>query len=351
MKRIALIICVLFATKSSAQYAFSGQVDNEKWQNTVYLSLIEDYRKLSGVYAEQIIAKINADSLGYFEFTGDQIDGKQRMYRLHVDNCAEETRDLNHFTGDCPDSREVLFIAKNSDSIQFPLSFNKEMFCDIQSSNENALALIRIDSLKEEMGFAFSEIRSSANRKLNTKKWFETLQNFGTDLDEPLAELYIYEFLSDRGNEFYDYYLNDLKTNTYYDALEERLKNSYPNSSYIEKYSTEIASDKFTVSNVEQDSSWPNYIYILIGLSVLLNILLIAKLLRNRSNYKTGLTSALSNQEQKILDHILEDLTNKDIADTMFISVSTVKTHINNIYKKLNVQSRDEVKQLFKSKL
>ena len=351
MKRIVLFLCILLATKGFSQYAFSGQVDNEKWQNTVYLSLIEDYRKLSGVYAEQIIAKINADSLGYFKFSGDQIDDKQRMYRLHVDNCAEETRDLNHFTGDCPDSREVLFIAKNSDSIQFPLSFNKEMFCDVQSSNENALAIIRIDSLKEEMGFAFSEIRSSANRKLNTKKWFETLQSFGANLNEPLAELYIYAFISDRGNEFYNYYLNDLKSNNYYDDLEERLNTNYPNSVYLKKYSTEIASDKFTISTIKQDTSWPNYIYVLIGLSVLLNILLIAKLFKNRSNYKTGLTSSLSKQEQKILDHILEDLTNKDIADTMFISVSTVKTHINNIYKKLKVQSRDEVKQLFKSKL
>ncbi|WP_083612616.1 helix-turn-helix transcriptional regulator [Maribacter hydrothermalis] len=31
----------------------------------------------------------------------------------------------------------------------------------------------------------------------------------------------------------------------------------------------------------------------------------------------------------------------------MFISVSTVKTHINNLYKKLKVNSRDEIKQRF----
>ncbi|MBT8272424.1 MAG: winged helix-turn-helix transcriptional regulator [Bacteroidia bacterium] len=351
MKRIALFICLFLVAKSYSQYAFSGQVDTNKWQNTVYLSLIEDYRQLSGMYAEQIIAKTTSDSLGYFQFSGDQLDDEHRIYRLHVDNCAEDSRDLNHFTGDCPDSREVLFIAKNTDSIQFPLSFNKEMFCDIRSSNEKALALIRVDSLKEEMGFAFSEIRSTANKKLNTKKWFETLQAFGTNLNEPLAELYIYAFLSDRSNEFYDYYLNDLTTNSYYDKLEARLINRYPNSIYLKKYSTEIASDKFTVSDENGNSGWPNYVYILIGLSVLLNILLIVKLIKNRTNYKTGLTSSLSKQEQKILDHILEDLTNKDIAERMFISVSTVKTHINNIYKKLNVQSREEVKKLFKSKL
>ena len=40
------------------------------------------------------------------------------------------------------------------------------------------------------------------------------------------------------------------------------------------------------------------------------------------------------------------DKTNKEIGSELFISVSTVKTHINNLYKKLNVTSRDEVKNL-----
>jgi DNA-binding CsgD family transcriptional regulator len=43
----------------------------------------------------------------------------------------------------------------------------------------------------------------------------------------------------------------------------------------------------------------------------------------------------------------LEDKSNKDIADTLFVSLSTVKTHVNNVYRKLNVQTRDEVKSLF----
>ncbi|KAA3625575.1 MAG: DNA-binding response regulator, partial [Flavobacterium sp.] len=37
------------------------------------------------------------------------------------------------------------------------------------------------------------------------------------------------------------------------------------------------------------------------------------------------------------------------IASEMFVSVSTVKTHINNLYKKLKVSSRDEVKTLYAS--
>ena len=41
------------------------------------------------------------------------------------------------------------------------------------------------------------------------------------------------------------------------------------------------------------------------------------------------------------------DKTNKEIASELFISLSTVKTHINNLNKKLNVTSRKELKRLF----
>ena len=54
----------------------------------------------------------------------------------------------------------------------------------------------------------------------------------------------------------------------------------------------------------------------------------------------------LTKQEQNILALILENKSNKEIADTLFVSVSTIKTHINNIFKKLNVQSREEIKAL-----
>ena len=84
---LVLLFFILLAFSSKAQYRFTGHVDNTQWQNNVYLSIIEDYRKISGVYAEQIIAKTNTDSLGFFKFTGDQLENENRIYRIHVDNC------------------------------------------------------------------------------------------------------------------------------------------------------------------------------------------------------------------------------------------------------------------------
>ena len=52
----------------------------------------------------------------------------------------------------------------------------------------------------------------------------------------------------------------------------------------------------------------------------------------------------LTQQEQKIAREVLRDKTNKEIADALFISVSTVRTHINNLNKKLGVADREALK-------
>ncbi len=48
----------------------------------------------------------------------------------------------------------------------------------------------------------------------------------------------------------------------------------------------------------------------------------------------------LSNRELDTLKLISDNLTNLEIADKLFVSVNTVKTHLKNIYLKLDVNSR-----------
>ena len=349
MKFKLVIVTLFISFYINGQHSFSGHVDTNKWQNDVYLSVIEDYRKVSGIHSEQIIAKTYADSSGYFHFTGDQLETNNRIYRIHVDNCDDNNQNLNHFDANCDDSSEILFIANHNDTIQFPFSFDNEMFCDIKSNNETTNAFIKIDSLKNEMRFAYSEFRSEANRKLNNKKWFKTLQKFGEQLNEPIAELYIYAFLSDRTNDLHSYYLEDLKSNSYYDELLQRLTEKYPNTSYTKQYKSELNSDKYILLENKDSNTfdWTYVLYILLGLSVLANFWFILSRRKERNNKTSKLKEQLTKQEEKILSLLLDDKTNKEIADVLFVSVSTVKTHINNLYKKLKVQSREDVKRLF----
>lgn len=48
----------------------------------------------------------------------------------------------------------------------------------------------------------------------------------------------------------------------------------------------------------------------------------------------------LTRREKEVLDCLAEGLCNKEIADKLFISQKTVKTHLTNIFRKLNVADR-----------
>lgn len=52
--------------------------------------------------------------------------------------------------------------------------------------------------------------------------------------------------------------------------------------------------------------------------------------------------ATLTEREREVLMLLAKGMTNKDIAQTLFLSVRTVETHLRNIYSKLNVASRTE---------
>jgi DNA-binding NarL/FixJ family response regulator len=54
------------------------------------------------------------------------------------------------------------------------------------------------------------------------------------------------------------------------------------------------------------------------------------------------LLSRLSKQERKILDYIAAGLTNRQIAEEMFLAEKTVKNYVSNVLAKLEMSRRSE---------
>jgi DNA-binding NarL/FixJ family response regulator len=62
----------------------------------------------------------------------------------------------------------------------------------------------------------------------------------------------------------------------------------------------------------------------------------------NRNTQLAKTEFNLSKRENELLDMLAQGKRIKEIADDLFIAVSTVRKHIRNIYEKLQVQSRTE---------
>jgi ATP/maltotriose-dependent transcriptional regulator MalT len=89
-----------------------------------------------------------------------------------------------------------------------------------------------------------------------------------------------------------------------------------------------------------QLSQWLNW-----GLGVIV-LLLILVMVFQRRNRKKSVLPELSKQETLVRNLILQGKSNKEIAGELFISLSTVKSHITSIYGKLNVSNRQQLLEI-----
>ena len=78
----------------------------------------------------------------------------------------------------------------------------------------------------------------------------------------------------------------------------------------------------------------------LILIFMLIGIILFQKFYKKKT--KNPL-SDLTLQERKIFILLQQGKSNKEIADECSISISTVKSHVNNIFSKMKVSSRKEI--------
>ena len=90
-----------------------------------------------------------------------------------------------------------------------------------------------------------------------------------------------------------------------------------------------------------------NYTLLIIIQTILLCFILWVYLLYYLKNNRTSsndklkelvIRYKLSSQEEKVLNLLLQDLTKKEIAYKLYLSVNTIKNHVSNIYKKTDIK-------------
>jgi len=342
MRKIITSILLFICFQLNAQFQFSGKVNDTYKNATAYLSIVDNYNQTHLFLTEQILQESKIDSLGEFHFKGDFLSNHSKIYNIHIDNCHTDINDYKHLLNHCDDSKEILFIANNKDAIYFPLNSLSQVFCESIKGKLHTQSIQKIDSLQDELFADLAYNTNGKQRNITYKNNFKALQKFSKTLQTPLAELYTYQLYSNKESIYHSFYLEDLKTSDYYLNLLNQLKTSQPK--YAKQLQQNLTQDQYPLLETKQ-KNYKTIAMILGGLflaSMLLNFFFFKKQKSPKKesiNYKEVLTT----QEQKVLELMQQKLSNKEIANTLFISVSTVKTHINNLYSKLNISSRKEI--------
>ena len=110
----------------------------------------------------------------------------------------------------------------------------------------------------------------------------------------------------------------------------------------------------FEISNLLLVYKYFRFDYYLTGVALV--FLVVGFFLSKWNNQKirqpdTDKLSRLTSKELYILQLIADGKSNKEIAAVNFVEISTIKTHINNIYTKLGISNRKEAVNKYKSTL
>ncbi|MGB1041672.1 MAG: response regulator transcription factor [Flavobacteriales bacterium] len=347
LKLSLLITTIIWSLISTSQFYFSGEVNRDFYNSKAYLIKVDDYKKNGLILIENIICESNIDSSGKFEFIGNCLTPFNQYYTVYVDNCNDDINNSKHLLNQCDSYISKLFIANNSDSIYFPLNDLNQMLCEAKVSHSNSTNnLNQIDSLQESILANFHLTKNDAQRNNIYKNYFTQLKEFAFQLKNPLIELYAFSLYSDEKSFSRNHYLLDVQHSEYYGDLLARLQSNYPKSPYTAQFKSDLQQVNYFKNDSVSFYKTLTYVFgglLLLTLFYILNNIRIQKKNTQKADYKEVLTS----QELKVFELMNQKLSNKEIADNLFVSVSTIKSHINKIYTKLSINSRSEIETFF----
>lgn len=340
---LLIIITFFIFPYSYGQYSISGYIDTEQKNKTVYLSLLR-YDEQYTISNTQIILSTKTDSMGYFEFKGQLLSEKDKFYRIHA-NIKKDKSALQLVSSDSV-SNYHNFIFSNNDTIFFPKTksfwFRNSKNTNIADKDKAGLINF-IHKLSQELAHS----RYTTDQVIND--FASRIKQYTCDsISSPLVKLLAVPVI--KRNSFN--LRNDFEKNPiFYKNIQQNLFDDYGRSSYYLQFQDEISTISYSViyNKYHFHKIW-NYILItLVSILILLVFFFFRKIKLLKKEIIQDCSQTLTQQEEKIAKLICENKTNKEIADELFISLSTVKTHISNLYSKVNITNRKDFQHKFKN--
>lgn len=320
-----LILLNFFCQVISSQPTISGKIliDTSVWRPIVYLSMIEDLKDLYSMSNEIIIEQSKLSSSGEFKIKLAYLPEGDKLYRIHF---AKKTDPPASLIIGGKDENHFFIIANKNSNISISDTCRTELIKGLvvngYSANDRMLEVNEIASYLDSMDFNGSVMKAGLIRNAI----FEKLRQFADTCSNPIASLYAL---------YKSNFEQNYPTNQQY-YKEFLIKWKREQSPYFIQFRKQLPD---TRNN-------NRLIFIILGLMIFLIGFSFSWVLFKYIKRPKNLISELSVQQRKIYALLTEGKSNKEISEILNIGPNTVKSHINKIYSKLDINSRKEILNL-----
>jgi DNA-binding CsgD family transcriptional regulator len=300
-------ILLLFGYCSVAQnLQIEGKLDlDSTWANEIFLCEVPSFQQLYTASNQLIVAGANIREDGTFILKYESDSNQERLYRIQIHKKLDP---VSTITIGGPDENHFFVHAKNGDLLNLnsnsPSGSAPFRKCEIKGSKENTLVGEIIDLASNQTELEREDIK-------------ERLIEISSETDSECIALFA---------AYNVFGLND--------SQQEHL-----NEILLALPGKSIYAEPLSYTNTPNTKWW---VFILI-----LCVLIVIYFWKARPEIKRRLDqkkiySKLSSQEMKVMGMVVNGLSNKEIASHLYIELSTVKSHVNSIYSKLNLTTRKE---------
>lgn len=308
-----------------------GQVvlDNE-WKPIIYLSFLNSFNDLNTSSYDFLIDIAEIDSSGYFEMQIDDLPDDNRLYRLHI--CKINDPISTIIIGG-KDENFIHFIMKREDVIEIQ-GQSSEFSKSIISGNPANLSLSKVIETRNNL-YKQPDVPSQQNRAFLREQVLKDFQTIADTSSDAIIKLLVTHFVNKS--------FRSINKFMFYKRIHKGISGIDQSNPYYKVFLQEL---NFLSYNYKEKTSTNKFIVLSLSI-VLLAIGIIVFLLVRRK--KTGISelsnreALLSKQEKRVLELLKEGKSNKEISSELNIEVSTVKSHLNKIYSRMEVKSRKEL--------
>ncbi len=325
----------------------------EEWQPVVFLAALNSPADLFVASPDFILSETLIQPDGTFVINTNDVPVDPRFYRLYLVKADISLVEFN--TSENRNYIHLLLDRNSTVELDARIDNNKLQVESLEGDlAEENNQLLNFDEEYSKRELLLEGDITAARREFLTNELSTFIRKFVTDRANALVGLYALYHIDDKDIDF-------LMNSDFYFNFQTKLKEQYPSFQYTEAYN-DLLKDLIGFRDYvcEMPGIQPKWkdqlliaeavvIFILLVLVVWLFIVKRKLSFIHEVNGKSkSLYNNLTTKQQEILSMLANGKTNKEIAQELFVEVSTVKTHINNIYRQLNVSNRKEAIDYFR---